>query len=197
MRLLLFISIVFCSGCKTSDGDSLVDRVTYDISFQDSFFLKNEWSYPDFIVKIDSTHFEDTVDGEISKEDTAHLVHTANIHFAGDSVGETLINDNSQIEKIRYGKAKLVGHSIVLTFSESTPSSTDDLIVKIKNGYFFTIYSGGSPPFGIRDYDFEHQILVFQKKAYQKGDTIKGFLDFRVQRPHYAHLKGSFKLPLK
>jgi hypothetical protein len=184
-------------ACKEVKKKDIGDKVIYDESYNDIFFSKNDWSYPDFVVKIDSTHFEDTQDGEISEGDTAHLLHTANIHTAFSSDKDTLIDDDNPIEKIRYGKAQLVGCSIILTFSESTPSYADDLIIKIKDGFFFTIFSAGSPPKGIRNYDFENQKLILQKKEYMEGDTIKGYLDFKVEKPFYAHLKGSFKVQLQ
>ena len=195
MRVLLFF-IVFFTACNASqqDAKSWSGRVQVDPNFTDSFFFKHEWSYDPFVTKDDDGRFENTMgNGKTTARDTQHLVHSASIFHAFSPQDTTF----AAYSKIKFGNAYLVGQAILLKFDQLTPSSHDILDIKIKNGAFFTNYLGGAPAVGDLYYDFEKQKLILQKEHYTVGDTIKGYLDFQTDKPHFAHLKGAFKLPLK
>jgi hypothetical protein len=188
------LSIVFIN-CKNQKENLSANRVQYNATLTDSFFFKNEWSYPSLTVKIGEGKFDNGYGGKISAEDTAHLYHTASIVTMFDSIhNEEFLKENSFDYKIDYGEAFLIGDSLSLKFYESTPSSYDDLIIKIINKSFNSTYKSGSPPTGNRDYYFEGQKLILQKEHYVKGDTIKGYLDFQGHSPKFVHLKGAFKM---
>jgi hypothetical protein len=192
--LLTICSFLFTINCQSNAYKQASDKVTYDPMLKDSFFLTNTWSYPSFTSKDDDGKFAFMTDDK----DTTHFNHTAHIFTAFDSLNDNDedLRERGEWENINFGKAYLVGNSILLKFESLTPSSYDDLTIKIKNGQFFSIYLSGSPPIGNRYYDFEKLSLTLQKETYTAGDTIKGYLDFFVEKPKYAHLKGAFKCPV-
>jgi hypothetical protein len=189
---ILLISII---SCQTNTEKQAINKVVYNASLKDTFFLMDMWSYPSFTVKDNKGKFDFTN----GVEDTSHLKHTANIFYAFDSTydNEAHFREVDEWERIRYGEALLVGKSMLLKFNESTASSYDDLTIKIKEGQFSTIFEAGSPAGGNRYYDFEKETLTLQKESYSVGDTLRGYLDFKTTQPHYAHLKGAFKVKIK
>ena len=169
------------------------NKVVYDAALTDTFFLKNGWSYPLFTDKDEKGQFFFASD----THDTTHLQHTANFVYAFDSAYDNAayFQQKRVWEKVRYGAAHLLGNTtLILTFDDSTPSSYNNLKIKIKNGYWTSIYLSGSPAGGNRYYDFEESSLILQKEAVAVGDTLRGYLDCKVRKPHYCHLKGAFKV---
>jgi hypothetical protein len=189
---LLLITII---SCQTNTEKQAINKVVYNASLKDTFFLMDMWSYPSFTVKDSEGKFDFTN----GVEDTSHLKHTANIIYAFDSTSdnETDFRNTDVWQRIHYGEALLVGKSMLLSFNELTASSYHDLTIKIKNRQFSTVYKAGSPAGGNRYYDFEKETLTLQKESYSVGDTLRGYLDFKTTNPHYAHLKGAFKVKIK
>jgi hypothetical protein len=195
-KFLYLLFILLCIiQCTKNPEKPPFHKVVFDPLLKDSFFLMDKWSYPSFAVKIGEGKFDFT-DGV---EDTSHQHHTADIVYVTDS-----LNDNENYWKalkerigwshIRYGKAYLVGETIILNFDEFNASASDNLTIKIKGGYFSTLYYGGTPVAGNKYYDFEEESIIIQKQALLVGDTLKGYLDFKAYKPQYLHLKGAFKV---
>ena len=125
--------------------------------------------------------------------DTSHQHHTANIIYATKE-DESYLKDMEKYNMVRYGKAYVVGESLLLIFEDDTPSSYDNLTIKIKEGYFSTTCKAGTPALGTRYYDFEKETLILQKETAFIGDTLRGYIDFTAFKPYYRHLKGAFKV---
>lgn len=188
--LFLFFLSLLILNCKEKPEKHPFNKVVYDPLLKDSFFLIDKWSYESYMLKGMDGTFASSLPGLF---DTSHQHHTANIIYATQE-DESYLNGKEDYDKIRYGKAYLVGESILLLFEDETPSSSNNLIVKIKGGYFFTTYKAGYPAVGNIYYDFEKESLILQKETNIIGDTLRGYLDFTAFKPYYRHLKGAFKV---
>ena len=193
-----FLSVVFLFviiiSCNTKSQKQPINTVAYNSLLSDTFFLSESWSYPSFTTKDMNGEFGFSIQGD---NDTSHLYHTANIIAISDSLNENeeyYKTISGGYEQIRYGKAYIVGKTTLLKFEQYTPSSYDDLTIKIKDGYFFSIYERGFPATGNKYYDFDKESLVLQKEINVIGDTLRGYLDFVIYKPKYLHLKGAFKV---
>jgi hypothetical protein len=192
----VFLSFVVMMSCNSKPENQPINTVTYNPLLSDTFFLTENWSYPEFTTKNDDGKFSFSMQGF---NDTSHLYHTANIMVISDSLNENeeyykTISPGYQL--IQFGKAHKVGKTIFLKFEQYTPSSHDDLTIKIKNGYFFSSYERGFPAIGNKYYDFDKESLVLQKETNLVGDTLRGYLDFKIYKPKYLHLKGAFKMKI-
>ena len=185
----IFSILTAISCCSRVLQNPLLSKVTYDNSLSDSFFQSDQWSYPSFTVKDINGKFDFGIEGE---EDTSHLYHTANIGVTFDSLHN--INLDADAYKIRYGKAYHLRDTLVIEFSELTPSSYDFIKIMVQNEYFKSEYTGGYP--WINCYKFDNQKLILQQRKVFPGDTLRGYLDFRTNTPKYLHLKGFFKVPM-
>ena len=194
LKYLSIICIWFTvSHCMPPPEQHSDNKVMYDATLADTFFLSKSWSYDNFTEKHEDGTFEFTMQ---YNTDTSHHLHTANFVYALDSASDNAayFQEKEVWEKFKYGKAHLVDKTLVVEFDELTPISYNNLKIKIKNGYWTSIYLSGSPAMGNRYYDFEESSLILQKETVGVGDTLRGYLDCKVRKPHYCHLKGAFKV---
>jgi hypothetical protein len=197
IRIYVFCSllILLFFNCKNEKSNDFGNQVQYDAALTDSFFFQNEWSYPSMTSKISEGKFDNGYGEKISTKDTLHLWHTAAIVTLFDSLyKEGSVRQDCFDCQIDFGEAHLVKDSLMLIFYDATPSSFDDLEIKMANNSFSSTYINGAPAIGNRQYYFEKQELILQKQHYVKGDTIKGYLDLQGHSPKFVHLKGFFKV---
>lgn len=135
--------------------------VDYDPKLTDPFFQSDEWSYWEGSRENpDPGMFPE---GEIPRK----LKHTA----------RCLSTSFGSKHEVRFCEARLRDkNKIDLFIHEHNPAFDDDLIVRIRNGRFTshyrTFYRAG-PTEGLV-WTTKRQKLTLDKKAYQKGDVIKG-----------------------
>ena len=188
--ICIWLTVSHCTPPTERHSDN---KVVYDAALTDTFFLSKSWSYDNFTMKHDDGTFSFMMQ---DNTDTSHHFHTANLMYALDSVSDNAayFQEQEVWDKVKYGKAYLVDKTLVLEFDELTQISYNNLKIKIKNGYWTSIYLSGSPAMGNRYYDFEDASLILQKETVAVGDTLRGYLDYKVRKPHYCHLKGAFKV---
>ena len=194
LKYLSIVCIWFTvSNCSPPTEQHSDNKVVYDGALTDTFFLSKSWSYNNFTEKREDGTFEFTMQ---HNTDTSHHFHTANLAYAVDSASDNAayFQEQEVWDKVKYGKAYLVDKTLILEFDELTQIAYNNLKIKIKNGYFTSIYLSGSPAGGNRYYDFEESSLILQKETVTVGDTLRGYLDCKVRKPHYCHLKGAFKV---
>jgi len=154
-------------------------RVEYDLKLSDPFFKANEWSYPSGIHVHPDGGFIDLSTRE-RLNDPPRLKHTANVRVS--PVGY------SEHPPVRFCEARLLDtDSMDLFIHESTASSNDALLVQIKNGVFWCQYWGGYPCVpSMQDgrviWTTTEQALTLDKKAYRKGDEVRGRIYFECLR---------------
>lgn len=162
----------------------------------------DEWSYPDFIIKIDDDRFEDTKTGEILKEkDVPRLKHTARC-----------ITSSTDDHLIKYCDAKLLSDgSIELYFYEFSPAYYDNLLINIKRNKITSQYWTAHIAVRIGEvgkfiWTTKKQNLVLDKTKYNKNDIIKGKIEFEClennNNPEYKEsrtisISGVFKTIIK
>ena len=142
-------------------------HVDYDSKLTDPFFQSDEWSYWE-----DSREVPDT-GMWLGDEEPRTLKYGARCFST--SFGSK--------HEVRFCEAKLIDdNKIDLFFSEHNPAFDDELRVRITNGRFTcqyrTFYRAG-----IRDgltWTTKRQKLTLDKKAYRKGDVIKGRIDIEI-----------------
>jgi len=83
---------------------------------------------------------------------------------------------------VRFCEAKLLDlNAIDLLIHEFSPAFRDALRIQIRNGKFtsqyWTLYIVGPPP-GDYIWTTKRQKLILDRKAFRKGDVIKGRIDF-------------------
>jgi hypothetical protein len=132
--------------------------------------------------------------------DLRDIKHTAN-----------LVTDQQYEHMIRYCDAELKNGSIELYIHDFTPSTNDNLKIKIVGGFFqsqyWTTYVADRGDEGLT-WTTKKQKLILDKKNYKKGDIIKGKLEFEcVQQvtnpeykgtsPHNIKIEGVFKAVVK
>jgi hypothetical protein len=194
INLICIFFILFFSHGKNGKNGILDHSVQYDNTLTDSFFFQNNWSYPSMTTKYGNDQFDNSYGKQIVAADTAHLYHTAAIFTFDSFATEDFIKQNCINCQIDFGEAYLIGDSLFLKFIDSTPSSYDNLEIKIIDNAFSSTFLRGAPPIGNRHYIFDKEKLILQKEYYAKGDTIKGYLDFQSHTPRFIHLKGFFKV---
>jgi len=149
-------------------------RVDYDPALTDPFFKSNEWSYPWYIIKHPDGHFEDTSTGIRPEKEPLHLKHTARCYSNSHGGGEWHV--------ISFCEARLLDNNIDLFIHDDDPSFLDNLIVRISNGMFACEFSTAYKILSRREPVIvawtTRQKLTLDKKVYQKGDVIKGRIDF-------------------
>ena len=84
--LAIFFSFILIGSCHSNSDKSSKNKVVYAPSLQDTFFLSEMWSYPSFTIKDENGKFDSAMEGEL---DTTHLLHTANIFSAYDTLHDT------------------------------------------------------------------------------------------------------------
>jgi hypothetical protein len=165
-KLYTILIILIFVGCSRNIENSLNNKVEYDYSLKDSFFFVDKWSYPSFTTKDMDGKFDTAIDGKV---DTSHLYHSSNIVMLFDSLNNKEMTDYSNI--IRYGEAHIIRDTILLEFSESTPSSDDYLKITINNKRFTSIYIGGYP--WTNFYEFEKQKLILYNAPYKLDKKLE------------------------
>lgn len=147
--------------------EQMWSHVDYDPKLSDPFFESDEWSYWEGSRENpDSGMFP-------PREVPRKLKHTA--RCVSTSFGSK--------HEVRFCEAKLRDDSkIDLFIKEHNPAFDDALRVQIKNGMFtcqyWTYYRAG-PREGLI-WTTKRQKLTLDKKAYRKGDVIKGRIDIEV-----------------
>jgi hypothetical protein len=175
--------------------DQMWSRVDYDPKLTDPFFKSNKWSYPWYIIKHPDGHFEDTR-GKRPKKEPPRLKHTANCFSAAGGAEHLL----------RFCEARFLDpNGIDLLIHETNPSYIDALRVQIRNGMFACQYwAKYRIRFSIKPgtiWTTKRQKLTLDKKAYRKGDTIKGRIDFEcveeATNPSYVEKYGKNPTTIK
>ncbi len=172
----------------SAQPDQMWSKVDYDPKFTDPFFKSNEWSYPWWIIEHPDGHFESTrSEDESPVKDPPRLKHTAKCFST--SFGEKHL--------IKICEAKLLdANAIDLFIHEDNASFIEDLKVQIKHGMFTCEYYGlcDIPSAKGLVSTTKRQELTLDKKVYQKGDVIKGKIDFEwveeVTDPEYVEKYG-------
>lgn len=147
--------------------DQMWSKVNHDPKLTDPFFKSNEWSYWEGgRVLPDRGMF---AEGEVLRRSK----HTARCFST--SFGTK--------HEVRFCEARLLDvNTIDLFIHEHNPAFDDRLRVGIRNGMFtcqfWTLYRAG-PTRGLM-WTTKRQKLTLDKKAYQKGDMIKGRIDIEV-----------------
>jgi hypothetical protein len=144
-------------------------KVDYDPKLTDTFFESDEWSYPYWIIKHPDGHFTSTRSSDTNPvENPPHLKHTAKCFSTSFGVKHV----------VSFCEARLFDeHSIDLLIHETNPAFRDSLLVRIRDGKFqcqYWIIDG----FHTYTWTTTSQELTLDKKAYAKGDFIKGRIDF-------------------
>ena len=175
--------------------------VQYDANLTDPFFKTEKSSYYWWIIEHDDGTFEDT-SGEYKKGDKPpRLRHTADC-----------VTEHQGKHTIHYCEATLhPDNTIELYIHETTPSTYDNLSVKIKDGMFrsqyWTKYVQDRGDEGVI-WTTKKQKLILNKKQYNKGDTILGKIFFECLQevtnprcggrfPRTIKVEGVFKPILK
>jgi hypothetical protein len=143
--------------------------------------------------------------GRGPKKAPSHVKHTAKC-FSTFDVGKHLV---------KFCDARLLdGNTIELLFHETNVPFIEQLQVRIRNGMFTCQYWGlrdVSPPIEVFTWTTKRQDLTLDKKAYRKGDLIKGRIGFECvreiidpeyvrkygKRPETIQVSGVFKTILK
>jgi hypothetical protein len=134
-------------------------KVRYDPKLTDPFFQSNEWSY---------WHGGRGLPEE--GQDRRRYRHTA----------RCFSNTRGEEHLVRFCKAKsLDGNMIDLLIHEMNPAFIDRLWVQIRSGMFkcqfWTVYVDARKDL---IWTTKRQKLTLDKKAYRKGDVIKGRIEF-------------------
>jgi hypothetical protein len=139
-------------------------KVNYDSKMDDPFFKSNKWSY-----WYGGKHVVEGMTPE--GEQPQRLKHTAKC-FSTSFGGK---------HRVRFCEARLLDiDKMDLFIHELNPAFCDRLRVRIRNGMFscqfWTVYKQG----GTIDliWTTKRQKLILDKKAYRKGDVVKGRIDF-------------------
>lgn len=174
--------------------------VQYDTKIDDPFFKLNNWSYPDFIVKINDDRFEDTETGKILKEkDVPRLRHTANC-----------ISSNRSNHLLKYCDARLLSDGYIeLYFHELSPAYYDNLLIIIKGNKYTSQYWTQHLIYRKSDsyiWTTKKQNLILDKIKYNANDIIKGKIEFECleeninpknKENHTISISGVFKTSIK
>ncbi len=211
-RILVLFTIVhtliWSSSAHAADAfndieqpTQMVSPVEYDPDLVDPFFDVIETSWPWWIVDRGNGSFEDTT-GEITKiEDIPVLTHTADCR-----------TQHQGLHRIKFARAKLLKDgTIELKIEDESASTWDSLTIGITHNQFSsqyrTRYLGDPPDVGLI-WTTTKQRLVLQKNKYNKGDAIKGRIEFEclqeITNPKYGgrhsqkiRVEGSFKPTLE
>ncbi|MEW6348731.1 MAG: hypothetical protein AB1646_06685 [Thermodesulfobacteriota bacterium] len=145
-------------------------RVDHDRKLSDPFFNSDRWSNAEWV--FDAPHAEIEVSADRTKKKVALFKHTA----------ECTSNSRGSDHVIRICEARLLGEKAIdLLIHESTPGFYDRLRVEVRNGMFacqyWTEYLMRLTGVTLT-WTTKRQELTLDKKAYRKGDVIKGRIDF-------------------
>ncbi|AFM26882.1 hypothetical protein [Desulfomonile tiedjei] len=165
--------------------EQMVSRIDYDPKLTDPFFKVNEWSYPDYDLEGTPLHKR--------PKNPPRLRHTAKCFST--SLG--------QEHRVRFCEAKLLDGVIDLFIHEDNPAFFDQLTIRIRNGMFTCQYWTGYKAPGKGDWIWttKRQELTLDKKVYEKGDLIKGRIDFecaeKPTNPKYIWKYGDYLATIK
>lgn len=156
-------------------------KVRYDPKLTDPFFESNEWTHLD--------------PGMTPEERPRSLKHTAKC--SSNSFGVEHLID--------FCHAKLLdGDMIDLLIAEAGGGFTEELRVQVRNGTFASHYWAAyvaDPRDLVLTWTTKRQELTLDKKAYLKGDIIKGKIDFEcveeIATPKYVEKHGKNPTTIK
>lgn len=148
-------------------------KIRYDSALTDPFFDSNEWSSPRWMKEHPGGHFSArTSKGRRLVKDPRRLMHRAGCFSSSYGVWH----------RVRFCKAKIIdGQTIDVLIYENIGAFRDALRVRIRNGKFDCQYWGIQGK-GIFTWTTTRQELTLDKKAYGKGDMIRGRIDFECLR---------------
>jgi hypothetical protein len=155
--------------------EQMWSNVNYDPKLTDTFFESDAWGYPD--------GGQDATSGMTQEgEGPSRLKDTARCYSTSFNVKHG----------VRFCEARFVnGHVIDLLIHDSTPAFSDSLLVRIRDGKFscqFWIVDD----FGACIWTTTRQKLTLDKKGYEKGDMIKGRIDFECVSEFKPELAEKF-----
>jgi len=160
--------------------EQMWSQVDYDPKLTDPFFESNEGSYQDYDLK-------GTPLGKRPKQ-PSQLKHTAKCFT-------TALGYGRYKDLVRFCEARLLDVDMMdLFIHESNPAYDDSLGVRIRNGMFTCQFSTSYKyRRGHLMWTTKRQKLTLDKKAYRKGDVIKGRIDFECVEEEITDLKGVAK----
>ena len=160
----------------------LISQVKYDPNLSDPFFETEEWSYWE-------GSRENPDPGMFPRgEKPSKLKHTA----------RCVLSHSGHEQEVRFCEAKLISENkIDLLIREHNPSWSIVLKIYIRNKTFSCYYWNYYPSaWDGMPWTPKQQELILDKKAYRKGDLIKGRIDLEIP-PMPITIRGVFKTTLK
>ena len=203
-RFILFWLVVFMTlpvAFATEQPKQMESPVEYDTEMTDQFFEVDKWSSPWWIIERDDGSFEDTTGQITRREDIPRLRHTAECR-----------TEHQIPHMINFSEARQINKdTIEILIHDESASTYDDLTVIVKNGRFSSHYKTVSPVAAANAgliWTTTKQRLVLNKKHYEKGDVIRGRIEFECveemkearngrKHIHTIRIEGRFKPPLQ
>lgn len=203
-RFILFWLMVFMTvpmAFATEQPKQMESPVEYDAEMTDHFFEVDKWSPPWWIVERDDGSFEDTTGQITRREDIPKLRLTAECR-----------TEHQIPHLINFSEARQIDEdTIEIRIHGDSASAYDDLTVIIKNGHFSsqykTVYPVAAANTGLI-WTTTKQRLLLNKKHYEKGEVIKGRIEFECdedmrdtrngkKQTHSIRIEGRFKPTLQ
>jgi hypothetical protein len=183
----------------TGQPEQMWSKVDYDPKLSDPFFEADEWSCPDGSIKSvtcqdgkpaliheidhDSKPPESFFELKWSCPDGCQECSTCrNCEPVVKTTAKCYSTSFGVKHPVNYCEARLLDeHVIDLLFYKFTPAFRDSLRVSVKDGQFTCQY-WILDSVGAFKWTTTRQELTLDKKAYRKGDVIKGRIDFECLR---------------
>jgi hypothetical protein len=198
-KLIMIVLLFQCCGQITALGQvAHKSKFTVDDSMKDTFAFTRQWAYSWTILKDDNGLYSATGE-KITPADTVHLFFTAQCE-SGVQGGY----------RVRYCYSSKKGNAIKLNFSDGAPAYASEYYVYIRGDSFY-FKPSLNYPFSTKGekmvYPIEKQQLTLNKKRYNLGDTIIGYIDCQFvevwtvpggkTRRTKLYFKGYFCTPFK
>ena len=170
----------------------------YNNSISHPFFDTIQWSYALGISRDSLGNWHEDYDGLISETDTIKQIHTASCK-----------RDSIDWYTIRFCDAKISNDTLILFIHDFTPSTNDNLIIKIYNNELLSSYWTAYPNLIDEEIKWETNKcnLTLNKQNYKKGDTLLGIIEFecfeKIHSPSGVNnrglitIKGAIKTNIK
>jgi hypothetical protein len=163
----LTLPVVFA----TEQPKQMESTVEYDTEMTEQFFEVDKWSPSWWIIERDDGSFEDTTGQITRREDIPRLRHTAACRTEHQIPHMINFSEARQIDK----------NSIEIRIYDESASTYDDLTVIVRNGRFSSQYKTVYPVAAANSgliWTTTKQRLVLNKKHYEKGEIIRGCIEF-------------------
>ena len=176
-------------GVELPKGQPIQIRieVIYDSNLYDPFFESTEWGYPWWIIKHSDGHIENTMGGPTDENELPRLQHTAKC------------STSHQFDhQINFCDATLLPDgTLELFIHDESASTSDSLRVLVKDGQFtsqyWTFYPANKGDERLI-WTTTRQDLVLDKRAYNKGDELRGRIRFECLQ-ELTNLKDGGRFP--